>query len=227
MFSSGIFPSSSGVFGIPVFTLLSSGTVWTPTAGASAAYIELTGGGGGGGGCSHDNTAGTIAMGASGAPGNTIGYWLTDLDQIFTYAIGAGGTGGVGNNPGTTGGNTTFTGSTLGTITAHGGGGGQGSANLVSGAVSTTVPAVSTDGNVLNWATGRGGYGRWLNGDLISFPVRLPSYFGGGAMTSTSGNGSNGSVPGVGGSGALQSAVASVTRTGGSGANGLIRIWEY
>jgi len=201
---------------------------YVPTVVPRAAYLEITGGGGGGGGCSHNGTVGQLAMGASGGPANTIGYWLTNMNQTFTYTIGAGGIGGVGNADGTVGGNTTFVGSVLGTLTAEGGANGQGSANSATGVVSTpTPPTPPTDGNVFNYSGGRGGIGRWLNGSFISYPVTTPGYYGGGQSTGTSGNGSNALCYGGGGSGALQTLIASVTRTGGSGGPGVIVIYEY
>ena len=184
--------------------ILTSGTTYTTPADCTKIYVECVGGGGGAqGGTQTSNFYGNGGQGA----GFVAKFFAVTASTAYTYAIGAGGTGGANfSQSGTAGGNTTFTvGGT--TITANGGGNGAGS------------PGVGVNGDIIT----RGGF----SGAPSSVGGRGgDSFFAlGGDATANNSNGNAGGV-GAGGSGG-NAASSSVARTGGAGGNGLIRVWEY
>ena len=198
-----------------------SGT-YTPTVGARSAYVQVLGGGGAGGGAGATG-AGQCAAGSGGGGGGYAESWITGGMSAQTVTVGAGGAG-VANAAGGNGGNSSF-----GSLLAGGGGTG-GSLGLAASA--STVNFVGGAG---------GGYGTGGNisnaeGDPGSpaFYQTLPlsgtggsSRFGGGAFpASGTSSGNSATSPGAGGSGGSLVASA-LPAAGGSGAAGLVVVWEY
>lgn len=103
--------------------LITSGTTYTRTAGATTGDIFLIGGPGGGGGCPATGAA-QFSTGGGGGSGSITAALNVALPATATIAIGAKGTVTVGAAGGN-GGTTTFTGGAL-TLTAPGGNGGNG-----------------------------------------------------------------------------------------------------
>lgn len=205
-----------------------SGTTYTTGPGTNTIYIRMwAGGGAGGGGAS---TASDAAVGGGGAAGGYLEKTVSVTPSTaYTIAIGAGGTAGTaGNNPGNTGGNSTFTiGAT--TYTANGGPGGTGMAAAVTAGTASaggSPPAVSTNGDV-NASGSSGGASYRTSGTVgRSGKGGDSSVGGGGAEISAQGTGNTatGFAAGGGGGACLNggSAVA-----GGAGAPGLIVVEEY
>jgi hypothetical protein len=183
--------------------ILTSGTSYTTPAGCTAIYVEAVGGGAAG-----------FAPGAGGGSGGYAAkYFTVSASTAYTYAIGAGGSGGNG----TAGGNTTFTvGAT--TVTATGGSGTTGG-TPTNGDVnirgSNGSPAAET-----NQGGGGSGGASFFGGSG-----------GGGAGNTTAGGAANSGTAGVagGGGGGGGHAQGSGSSDGGrgNGGAGLIRIWEY
>lgn len=98
--------------GYQLFT--STGTFTVPNN-VTQLYVRLCGAGGGGGG----GPAGSGATGGGGGGGCTEGMLTVTAGQVITATVGAAGVSGTSNNPGATGGTTTFS-----TLTATGGAGG-------------------------------------------------------------------------------------------------------
>jgi hypothetical protein len=212
-----------------IFT--SSGT-YTPTSGMLYCTIEVVGGGGGGGG----SAAGSAAAGSVGGGGGGGGYsritvLASTIGASQTVTIAAAAAGGVGANPGATGGTCS-----LGSIiSATGGVGGA------TGTAAITTAAIGGGGGLgasgtINSTGGAGGFGTFT---LISGVAQASvsgvggnSYFGGGAASVfTAGgaqqfNGNAGQVYGGGGSGAVTTTSGSAAN-GGAGAKGVVVVTEY
>lgn len=223
-------PAQSGrLLGVQLFTTTGAYT-YTPTAGTTAVIIELQGAGGGGGG-----VAGATSGVSLGGPGGGGGYIRVRLTANFaggTGNVGAKGTGGAaGANPGTNGGNTTFT-TTGGSPVTYTAGGGVGGTTNTSGATPYALVAatggITTNGDV-----------QIPGGNTVSFALSTsqshssgsPSqYSRGGALVfngaAASSAGSNAGGYGGGGSGAISS-INTGTKAGGNGSDGLVVIWEY
>lgn len=201
--------------------ILTSGTSWTPPSGVTSGLVTLLGAGGGGGG------AGNLDSRSNGGGGNA-GEFVAGIYTFgalpVTYAIGTGGTGGVGFATGTSGGNTIF-----GSLQANGGSGGNSAIVGDSG----TAPGIEnlknyfTPGvvfNVMTYLAAQGGNsGYWDTGLVVGAGgAGGQSMFGaGGGSKLTSGNGFDATGYGSGGGGALD---GTSDKTGGAGANGLIMI---
>jgi hypothetical protein len=214
---------------VPGITYLTSGTsaTYTPTSGTKAIYVEVVGAGGGGGGVDGQG-AGTGAAGGAGGGGGYAATLITDMNQTFTYTIGAGGSGGAaGNNAGIAGGTSTFIASVSGTLTATSGTGGAGD----SGSAGLTRAAGggpgTGSGGTLN-LSGRTGTTGVANGVLVlSVSIAGASFFGGGSGNGIGNTaGATGSNFGTGATGAVSSSSAT-DFAGGTGAAGVIRITEY
>lgn len=190
-----------------------SGTYTTP-AGVTRIEVEMVGGGGGGGACS----AATQGAGGGGGGGGYIKAIITSPAATYSYAVGAGGTGGSSSD-GSVGSSTTF-----GANTAGGGSpgirGGSGVGNGGPGGSFTLGLGVGFG------AEGGGGMAGSNTGAAVSQPggVGGCSAFGGGANASanTSGGVSAAANSGGGGSGA-----SNIVATGGDGGSGLIVVTEY
>lgn len=195
-------PSSTGRL-IRAPQILTSGTSYTTPSNCTSIYVEAVGGGGNGGAA---GTANYNGRGGGGGGGYAAKYFTVTGSTAYTYAIGAGG-----------GGNTTFT---VGATTITGGGGGAGSGNEGGSGGSGS----NGDFNFVGTGGGTGTSGN----SGISSGAGGSSYFGGGARGrgNTGGNGYNGSNYGGGGSGAVNMNTGDVW-SGGTGAQGVIRIWEY
>lgn len=196
---------------------LTSGTSFTTQSTTTKIFVECVGGGAGGGGVSSSGSAGGGGSGAYCAKTFTV-----TGSTAYTYAVGSGGSGGGAGGGGSTGGNTTFTvGAT--TITAAGGnGGGAGSGGSVAGGGSG---GSATNGDI-NAGGGNGGNG--IGNGLGGFGAA--SVFGQGAQGGIGSPGANGgsATPyGSGGGGGCYAATGSQSASGGSGAQGIIRVTEY
>lgn len=207
--------------------ILTSGTAatYTPTSGATRAWVRCWGGGGGGGGA-----AATAASAAAGGGGGAGGYgekYYSSLAASYQYSIGAGGAGGTaGANDGAAGADTTF--DEAGTVlTAQNGAAGKGCAAGV-------VPAVIAGGSGgtvasncdINGAGQSGLPGRVWNGTVAeSGQGGSTSVGSGGAACITERNGIAGAGPGGGGSGGCS--YGGAAKSGGAGKDGLIAILEF
>jgi hypothetical protein len=211
--------------------LTSASGTYTPTAGTTAILVEVQGGGGGGGGV--PATPGSTAAAAAGGGGG--GYsklWITSLAGSYTYAVGASASGGTNGSAGTAGNASTFGPGPL--ITANGGGAAAGCA-----AQGTSLPQAVSQGGAggvgsggdINIQGGGGGWGLIFStiaaaGAAISGQGGC-SFLGLPAIASSNNtNGNNGTGYGSGGGGAV-SVSGGAIKTGGSGAAGLIIVWEY
>lgn len=206
--------------------ILSSGTSYTPTTGTTAVFIELVGAGGGGGGVSGANN--NVGAAGGGGGGSLLQKYITSVGSgSLTYAIGSGGTAGAntGGNGGN-GGNTSITINSV-TYTAPGGSGGVGQTAGTSLAVTAggAGGTVATNGDV-NGSGAPGGYATRLSGSVgVSGAGGSTPYGGGGLGLTALGNGNNGTGYGGGGGGGLST--SNQSKTGGTGASGVIIIYEY
>jgi hypothetical protein len=219
-------PSLTGAGGLKSFQIFTSGTAatYTKPAGVTSILVEVLGGGGGGGGTS--GASSSLSCGAGGGGGGYARLYVSSASSTYTYTIGGGGAGGVaGNNAGTSGGTTTFSASSL---QATGGAGGIGGAANTAGIQGVgTVGGVGSNGNFnCNGQPGTGGntFGAVVNSGVPGFGGS--SLYGGGGVPPSSNNnaGNPGQVYGGGGSGAFSN---TVNQAGGSGAGGLIIVWEF
>lgn len=218
---------------------------YTPSTQARLILVEIVGGGGAGGGAyGTTNSSNPCACGSAGAAG---GYALVrfDLTQItlsnVALVIGTGGqcTVGIAGGGGSYSGFGNY-------ITANGGGGGNTTGSMAAGkAVWTaqsqggTVTFGSTPAGmtVLDAIKGANGMSAFIiaqsNGTDISVPVPPvgpDSKFGtgGGNGTNTTSSSQTGEAArGFGAGGGGMATTAAGSSAGGSGAPGLIRIWEY
>lgn len=207
--------------------VLTSGTTYSPTAGARSALIRMVGGGGAGGSA----TAVAGSANGGGGSGGYAEYALSNIAGTYTYAIGAGGTA-VAGGAGNAGGNTTFV-DGLTTVTAYGGAGGTFSAGTA--AVKYTAGGaggnISTNGTVNGAGVGGGtgmtssvvtvgkagnGGESFLGGSGIGGLYATAVAVAGGTAVANTGSGGGG-----GGTGAVTVAA------GGNGAAGIIIITEY
>lgn len=196
-----------------ILSTVGSGTFTVPANVYLLRRVRMWGGGGGGGGASNTSSAG-----AGGGPG---AYWEGAIPvtpgQIIPYAIGAGGTAGLGGaspTAGGTGGTTSF-GSYVTCPGASGGQAANGGININNGLGSPATQAASLNGFIAPIA-----------GAGIGYPVG--SGYGGGygapafsvsnAGPNVQAGGINGIYPGSGGNG------SSANANGGAGAAGLIII---
>lgn len=194
--------------------ILTSGTSYTTPSNCTKIYVEAWGGGGNGGsaqGSAQYDSAG----GGGGAGAYCAKYFTVTGSTAYTYAIGAGG-----------GGNTTFTvGAT--TITAGGGS----TAGSASAAARTTgaLGGTATNGD-LN-ARGASGTSGFIAYDTAN--LRYQGVGGNGASSPLGGGGVPATVAGNGGaavgyaSGGAGAYAGNSSFSGGSGTQGIIRIWEF
>lgn len=206
--------------------VITTGTTYTPTAGAK--YIEaiLVGAGGGGGGVTGAGTSvGTAGGGGAGAM-LVVATALTGA-ATYTCAIGALGAGGAaGANNGSAGTATTLTiGAT--TYSAAGGSGGTAqtagtTAAVAAGGAGGTLPT----GGTIN-VSGANGHGALRVSGVAGLAGRgADSMYGAGGLSPTTAAAGNAAAGyGAGGSGAYSTAGAN--RAGGNGAPGVIIITEY
>lgn len=206
--------------------VLTSGTSYTRTAGATKGRVRLVGGGGGGGGA--QGTAAQAAAAGGGASGAVVEAWVT-LPSTATYAIGGAGAGGTaGNNNGTAGGDTVFDSGGL-VLSAGGGGGGQGGNTGTTFASRTGGTGTDGDLNGSNGWTVKGVDGsigvRYSATQAVSGEGAVCTFGGGGgAVTNATGKAPTG---GYGGGGGGAATIGATDRAGGDGMPGIIIVEEY
>jgi hypothetical protein len=208
-----------------VVHIFSGTTTYTPTVGVRALYVECIGGGGGGGGVL--DAATNSGAGGGGGGGAYSAVYTTTIKASFVCAIGAGGTGGAaGANNGAVGGDTTFDSASI--CTAKGGLGGI--ADTV-----TTIHIGGLGGNGGPRSTGVGDL--LIDGSPGSVGISLAAAeaHSGKGGASALGGGANGrdnqgdgiTATGYGGGGSGGNNLSSVaSQAGGTGAPGVIRVWE-
>lgn len=217
-----------GPIAVQVFTTPGAAT-YTPTVGMGSCIVEILGGGGGGGG-----TDTVTGQGNTGGSGGASGY----SRRLFTSAtigasqglvIGAGGAGGaIGNNPGVTGGNSTFG----AFLTANGGVGGA--AGSVGNSPRTGGAGGTATGGDINID---GQYGYYGGANTGGSPEFYASNAGGSAMYGAGGFGTDGGqVTGANATGYGSGGAGGINYTsggpiggaaGGDGSDGIVIITEY
>jgi len=209
-------------------TVLKSGVkaTYTKNPYANSLLVECLGGGGGGGGC-YISISGYDSVGGGGGAGGYCRKWISNPSLTYTYTIGTGGSGGYATNNGNSGNPTTF-GSLL---KANGGLGGYGCSNLpVSGTPGAMIPGGnggSASGGDVNVIGQVGNRALIINGGYFTPGFGGSSVYGGsGGWSYQYGNGIDATInSGSGGGGANCGSLSPLT--GGSGASGLIIVWEY
>lgn len=219
---------------LSVRVLTNTGT-YTPTAGTKKIIVRATGAGGGGAGASAGGTN-TYSVGGGGGGGSYVEAIFSSGFSSVPYSTGVGGAGGnpgVGGGVGSNGGDTIFgslitakggSGGYMGTVLQSdtsrgnaGGGGFGGDPAVVSGAELVLVSMGGAFGSPGYMVSGQGGNGG--NGAM--------SLLGYGGFGSSNGEGSPGRGYGSGGGGSLTTTTNTTGRLGGSGAPGIIIVWEF
>ncbi|MBF0865134.1 MAG: hypothetical protein ABF932_13550 [Gluconobacter potus] len=244
-------PGASGASWVDFFSGVQSGrllsvtnytanTTYTPSASATKILVEMVGAGGAAGGCPAAAGTNYASVSTAGAAGAFIRA-LFDLSKITLSAvpltIGAGGVGAEGASGGT-GGNTLFG----GWLTAGGGSGGTAGTSTAPSAGGwtsqsgggATVVAAATGLTVLDAVQGANGMNSLLvpNGSNPGLPLpalgaNSPFGTGGNNSVNTTSTAITTDAPRGYGSGSGASGSQLGATTGGTGASGLIRIWEY
>lgn len=210
---------------IRVFT---STTGYTPTPGTSFVIVHCLGAGGGGGGAQATGAGQGAAGGGGGGGAFAVGRITSGFSGV-TITVGAGGAGSTGGpDVGTAGGASSF-GSFL---IAGGGGGGTGE--------TAQAPTMASSGGTGGAASGTASLhdSRGQAGDqgfAINFSLVFPgeggsSIYGCGGRpvaAVTGSDGLDGIGFGAGGAGAGNGQNQGVDRTGGSGTDGLVIVYEY
>lgn len=206
-------------------TFTASGT-YTPTAGTNSIVVEVQGAGGGAGGIGGAGSS-TVAIGNGGAAG---GYAKSRLTTGFAGGVSITvGTGGVGGNLAPTNGTAGGLSSFGSTIVANGGDGGLGQNQATPPySITGSLGGLSTGGNIVNIRGGASSNGTALSTTSVSPGIGGASPLG---MATLSRGDINGATPyiayGYGSGGGGSYAFNRSGFTGGSGANGLVTIWEY
>lgn len=204
--------ASTGDGGLISINTYTSSTTWNRPTGCTKVFVEVLGAGGGGGAATTDNS-----LGAGGAGGG-FGQLLLDVTAISSVSVtigaaGTAGSGGAGGNGGT---------SSFGAhVSCTGGEGGA-----VNGTSNINSPGGSTGGdiNTRGQYGGRGGTDAYAIFSLGS--IGASSQYGGGGRRGVAGSsGQSASGFGSGGGGGYRDNTTS--RDGGSGAGGLVRVWNY
>ena len=214
----------NGIIGTQVFS--SSGT-YTPTTGASHAWIRCVGGGGGGGGIT-----GLTTYNGGGGGGGAAGHseYYGSVSGSYTVTIGSGGAGATaGTNAGSAG-----TATSVGSLCVSNGGSGGGAANTVRLYGIGGAGGTAGTGNLINavGATGGTAQSMLVAGADISYSGSGSDSFmgpGGGPIRLANGGcnpGYNATGYGSGGSGGTCQGTAS-TAAGGNGSGGYVIIFEY
>lgn len=227
-------PEVSGGSSSPVTVFLTSGTSWTVPADWNDAdnTIELIGGGGGG------SSVDPVAYGVGGGGGAYAAISNLSLTPgaSITYAVGAGGAGGLnGGSNGANGGDTWFNGATCAGSSVCAKGGARGNINGTPGAGGSAASSVGTvkysggSGGTANigyagtgggGAAGPGGNGASGGRDGGSNASTDMGGGGGGASGGTAGSNASGGNGGNGGNNAGGTGGGSGGTGGGAGANG-------
>lgn len=212
---------------------LTSGTAatYTPVAGTRVIRLTAIGGGGGGGGVDGQGSGTGRAAGGGGAGGVTVKL-ITSVAASYTYTIGAKGNGATaGDNNGSTGGTTTFSGTGV-SLSAFGGTGGGGRlASSSSGAAAGGGAGGSASGGdiIFRGSSGMDGYSSvQLSSVGNGGPSQYGSFGGGFTISGSSGAGAGADAIGYNAGGGGGSTVGSSTKVGGGdGAGGLIIVEEF
>lgn len=204
---------------ISVRTLTGSGT-YTPGSGVQGIDIICIGDGGGGG--SVTGVLLKVGAGSGGQSGAWVRMFMSPLSTNYSYACGPGGT---GDGTGTTFGSLSAPGGKAGTtVTAD-----SGVVGLIVGAVSGNIgtggdwgAAGSWGSPAINMASLLGLSAEYMSGGGAHCPL---FGVGGAPIRGGSSNGNDATGYGAGGGGATTNSTTS--RTGGAGAPGVIKIFEY
>ena len=216
---------------IRVFTTAQSGSMYAPTTGTSRIYVEMVGGGGSGGRAISPGTP----QHTSTAPGGSAGTWASGMFTAgLTGNVITVGAGGACLSGGSMAGGTT----SLGTLLSCPGG--AGGADGVDQYYSYSTPfsgpsphptAFTPDATGTYLMSFRGAPGGTPNPDFRGGGGASSKYGKGGEWNAARVNPPETSAPiqnyGSGGAGASNSAGWGDVTLGGSGAPGIIVIWEY
>lgn len=212
---------------INVQTITSSGT-YTPTSGTKNCLVEVQGAGGGGGGSGSTTSTG-VSLGAGGGSGAYAkGYYPVASLTGQTMTIGTGGAGGnLTPTAGGAGGATSF--GSL--IVCSGGTGGIGTNTNPPFSCFPGAGGAATGGNIVSTSgdPGVGATAAAINAFIGGKGGTSPLGTGGLGRTTT-GSGFTGAGYGSGGSGSVtgvNTTAPTPSINGGSGAPGVIIIWEY
>jgi hypothetical protein len=217
----------TGQYRLVAIRYITSGVTYEPTAGVDALYVECVGGGGAGGGCNTGATNG--AAGGGGGGGGYAAVWATTMKHPFTVAVGLGGVGASAANGGH-GGDTTFDSPSICT-----GAGGTGGLKSDVGAVGSETVMGGQGSLGGQFSVGDAGFpgepGDWglcLAAAQVGGGAGGSSVFGAGGrgLINATSVGSGGAAYGGGGAGATIIS-GGVSRPGGDGGSGLIRVWEF
>lgn len=227
-FTNGIQVNSINAYALKTISYKTGSGTYTPPSKVRAIYVEAVGGGGGGGGVDGQG-AGTAGAARSGGGGGYCAKFITSLAASYTFAVGAGGSGGAaGNNDGAAGSDTTFVGTGT-SLSANGANQGIGSLATTgnSGAAPGGSGGTATGGDI-NLSGSRAGSRSFIAGGIVTAVSQSGEspMFGGGASTVPDTAGSNGVNFGSGGTGASVSGLTT-NFGGGDGKAGTIRITEY
>lgn len=218
----------------PVVNVYTAGSGnWTKPAGISHIVVEVQGGGGAGGGAAA-STAGNAAFGGGGGAGGYCRKVFTAANlsgaSSFAYVAGASVAGGTG--AGTSGNNSTFSGTGISTITGSGGTGGGTQANGSVGITARGSGGGAASGGDINVPGGPGGHGTRHASGLAAGGNGGNAVIGtGGIAAAATGGGTQGAgVAGTdygGGGGGAHSTGGGTSASGGAGAQGVVIVTEY
>jgi hypothetical protein len=214
---------------MPITTLYTSSGSYSKLAGAKYIDFECQAAGGGGGGA--DGSSGGQAAVGGGGGGGAWCFRRMSAEAVassVTITVGTGAAGGVGNNPGATGGS-----SSAGTYCGvSGGGGGNGTDNVPVALATGGAPGTGFTGTpdiVKQGSAGLPGHGIGGSYAVPGTGGASPSGGGGASGPRTASGGANGN-PGrtYGGGGSGASTLANATdRTGGVGGAGYVKVTTH
>lgn len=224
--------SDFGLIGVQTFAVPGNFT-YHKSAGTRRVYVEIQGGGGGGGGAVSPG-AGDISAASGGGGGGYVGILLqSDFDNAPIVVGDRGDGGAAGNNPGTNGGDSSFT-QPVGVVTYTGSGG-------VGGTAGTAVTPPSTTDSVAGGAASaasvtlpgqRSQFGYNISTSACTAGSGGTSYlgrFGTGGRVSVAGTANTGAAAsgkGAGGGGGISSSGGG-DAAGGNGSEGIVKVWEF
>ncbi|SDI78064.1 hypothetical protein [Variovorax sp. OV700] len=201
-------------------------SIYTPTPGTSRVVVEVQGAGASGGSAPGvSNTAAAALSGGGGGGGYALALLLAGFAGV-TVTVGAGGApAAVGASAGNAGGTSSFG----ALISAPGGVAGLagGVAAVPCSAGGGNLSPQPSGGNILSLQGGPGAFAiaaSYSNGSAANGGV---SRYGIGGQTAPGLNGSSGFGFGSGGSGVMVPGNYTAGLQGGSGAQGIVIVWEY
>lgn len=227
-------PSGIAIKSVNLQQFAAGTTTYTPSSNMVSIIVEIIGGGGGAGG-SLGGSAGNFSTSGGGTGGGYCRkiYTSAQLGANAAVIVGAFGQGGnAGNNAGNDGGDSTFTPAGAGAaLFAPGGTHGSGAASSTTLTTSGSAIANTPTGGDLNIAGQDGGAGAITS---ITTGIFLLASGGGSALGQgapmivkafgSSYQGHDGVGYGAGGGGAGSS---TVSKSGGSGTDGICLVWEF